>query len=41
MPYNKPMDVDDIDENLVSDDSISDFPLVNWEVPPSITKPPV
>lgn len=40
MPYNKPPDFDE-GEMVVSDDSISDFPLNDWQIPVSLTKEPV
>jgi len=41
MPYNRAADLEEAGEVAVSDDSISDFPLFNWEVPPALTQPHV
>ena len=37
MPYNKKQETEDGGEIVVSDDSISDLPVYNWELPISVT----
>ena len=36
MPYNKKQETEDGGEIIVSDDSISDLPVYNWELPVSV-----
>lgn len=35
MPYNRP---DEVGDMIVSEDSISDFPINNWNIPFALTK---
>jgi hypothetical protein len=37
MPYNKPKDEGDNVADQISDDSISDLPVYNWQIPFQIT----
>jgi len=37
MPYNRPQEMADGGDIVVSDDSISDLPVYNWEIPIQLT----